>query len=155
MPLDESLVATLRAVAVAMASAHDPWWIIASAAVALHGADAGAVADVDVLLSRTDALRILPTIGVAPVAGSESAAFRSGIFATWRDAALAVEFMADFTYRSGSDWITVAPVTRQAIEVSGVTVFVPERGELHRLLLAFGRPKDLARARGLEALGAS
>jgi hypothetical protein len=154
VPLDDSLVAALQAVAKAMAPARDPWWIIASAAVALHGADAGAVADVDVLLSRADAMRILPTIGVAPAAGSESAGFRSGIFGTWRGTALPVEFMADFTYRYRSDWITVAPTTRQVIDVSGTTVFVPERGELHRLLLAFGRPKDLARSASLAALGA-
>jgi hypothetical protein len=155
MFLDENLVTAVRAVGEAMASAYDPWWIIASAAVALHGADAGAVGDVDVLLSRSDALRILPKIGVEPAGGSESAGFVSGIFATWRRAALPVEFMADFTYRCGSTWITVAPTTRQAIDVAGSTVFVPDRAELHRLLLAFGRPKDLARARSLEALGAS
>jgi hypothetical protein len=152
--LDETLVAAVRAASDVMVSAHDPWWIIASAAVALHGADAGPVGDVDVLLSRRDAMRILPTIGVQPVSGVESAAFHSGIFGTWRGAALPVEFMADFTYRCGADWITVAPTTRQAIEISGRTVFVPERAELHRMLLAFGRPKDLVRARSLEALGA-
>ncbi|WP_353204138.1 hypothetical protein [Sphingomonas sp.] len=154
MALDDRLVAALRAVAEVMAAAHDPWWIIASAAVALHGADAGVVADVDVLLSRDDALRIMPTIGLEVVGGSASAMFRSGIFTTWRGAALPVEFMADFAYRSGPDWVTFAPTTRRAIDVSGTTVFVPERGELHQLLLAFGRPKDLARARSLEALGA-
>ena len=34
----------------AMVHARQPWWVIGSAAVALHGADAGAIGDVD----RTD-----------------------------------------------------------------------------------------------------
>ena len=61
--------------------------------------------------------------------------------------------MADFSYRSGTDWHRVAPRTRQAIRVNGMTVFIPDRAELRRLLEGFGRPKDFDRARRLAALG--
>jgi len=43
------LSASLKAVGTIMDAACDPWWIIASGAVALHGADTGQVADVDAL----------------------------------------------------------------------------------------------------------
>jgi hypothetical protein len=45
---------TLARVADALAGARHPWWIIGSAAVALHGADV-TVGDVDVLLGEEDA----------------------------------------------------------------------------------------------------
>jgi hypothetical protein len=136
-----------------MVEACDPWWIIASAAVALHGADPGHVADVDVLLSVADARRILPTIGIDLRPGSSNAAFRSSIFGTWTGTVLPVEFMADFHRRSGGAWLPMLPATRQPVEVNNVVVFVPERTELQTMLAAFGRPKDMERARSLAALG--
>jgi hypothetical protein len=63
--MDQALVASLTAVAELMESTQDPWWIIVRAAVALHGADPGPVGDVDILLSLRDALRIIPTLGLA------------------------------------------------------------------------------------------
>lgn len=136
-----------------MVEAREPWWIIGSAAVALHGADPGHVADVDVLLSPADARRILPTIGVELQQGSAHAAFRSSIFGTWSGTtSLPVEFMADFHRRSGEAWLPVQPATRRYIDVDGVVAFVPERAELQAILAAFGRPKDLERAKSLAAL---
>ncbi len=108
MTVSPPLSASLNVVGNLMVEARDPWWIIASAAVALHGADPGHVADVDVLLSITDAQRILPTIGIQLRQGSEHAAFRSTIFGTWSGATpLPVEFMADFHRQSGETWLPV------------------------------------------------
>ena len=153
MTVSPPLLASLDAVGNLMVEARDPWWIIASAAVALHGADPGHVADVDVLLSITDAQRILPTIGIQLREGSAHAAFRSRIFGTWIGTTpLPVEFMADFHRRSGETWLPVLPATRQRVEVAGVVVFVPEKADLQAMLTAFGRPKDLQRAQGLAAV---
>lgn len=151
MPVCPALSASVRAVGALMAAARDPWWIISSAAVALHGADAGEVADVDVLLSEADARAILPGIGIECLPGPEHPAFRSGIFAAWTGTALPVEFMAGFCHFSGGAWVPVQPVTRKAVDVGGATVFIPERAELHAMLTGFGRPKDLVRARSLTA----
>jgi hypothetical protein len=107
---------------------------------------------VDVLLSVADARRILPTIGIEPRPGSLHTAFRSSVFGTWTGTGLPVEFMAGFQRRSGEAWLPVRPATRQAVEVQGAVVFVPERIELQAMLTAFGRPKDIERARGLAAL---
>lgn len=106
----------------------------------------------DVLLSLVDARRILPMIGIELRQGSAHAAFRSGIFGTWTGTALPVEFMADFYHRSGEAWLPVRPATRQPIEVDGMIVFVPEKAELQSMLTAFGRPKDMERARRLAAV---
>lgn len=146
------LAASLEAVAAVMKAAHDPWWIIASAAVALHGADPGRVGDVDVLLGIEDAMRILPTIGVTAERGSAHPDFRSAIFGVWRAAPLAIEFMAGFSYRDGAGWQPVRPESRECIDVRGAMLFVPSRTELRDLLRAFGRPKDIERARRLAVL---
>jgi len=152
MIVNPILSASLNAIGNVMVEAHDPWWIIASAAVALHGADPGHVSDVDVLLSVADARRILPAIGIELRSGTAHAAFRSSIFGTWTETALPVEFMADFYRRLGEARLPVRPSTRQSIVVEGVAVFVPERLELQAMLTAFGRPKDMERARSLAAM---
>ncbi|WP_375428054.1 hypothetical protein [uncultured Sphingomonas sp.] len=152
MTVSPALSTSLNAIGNIMVQTHDPWWIIASAAVALHGANPGHVADIDVLLSVADARRILPTIGIEPRQGSAHAAFRSSIFGTWTGTALPVEFMADFHRRSGEAWLPVQPAARQSVEVEGVVVFVPDRAELQAMLAAFGRPKDMERAQSLAAV---
>ncbi|KPF49104.1 hypothetical protein IP65_20430 [Novosphingobium sp. AAP1] len=152
--MEQALVASLEAVAEVMENAQDPWWIIASAAVALHGADPGPVGDVDVLLSLRDARRIIPTLGLALHQGSHHAEFRSTIFATWREPPLPVEFMAGFHHCQGGRWRAIVPATRQRIALGGKTLFVPDLAELGNILQSFGRPKDLARAARLAALSA-
>jgi hypothetical protein len=149
MTISPALSLALNAIGTIMDQAHEPWWIIASAAVALHGADPGRVSDVDVLLSVADARRILPTIGIELRGGPAHETFRSSIFGMWSGTALPVEFMADFHRRSGTEWLPVLPTTRQAINVDNAIVFVPERAELQAMLTAFGRPKDMERARSL------
>lgn len=148
-----ALPSTLIDVARLLESARDPWWIIGSAAVALHGVESLDVADVDVLLSNADAQRIFPAIGLAVLSGTQHPAFRSQVFGTWQESRLPVEFMAGFQLRQGERWRAVTPATRQAIEVAGAWVFVPDRAELRDLLESFGRTKDLLRARMLDAVG--
>ncbi len=151
MKIDARLATSISAAGHAMEAAVDPWWIISSAAVALHGANAGHVADVDILLSVKDARHLLPLLGLEMKRGSDHPDFRSSIFATWTAPPLPIEFMAGFFHRSGVDWLPVRPRTREAIEISATTVFVPGREELSLMLRGFGRPKDLARAARLEA----
>jgi hypothetical protein len=151
MTIDPVLLAAVEAVGIIMEQAADPWWIIASAAVALHGADAGRVSDVDVLLSIADARSILPTISIDLQAGTAHPAFRSAVFRRWSGSTLPVEFMAGFHYLHGTRWRAVRPTTRHAVKVGGGVVFIPERAELHAMLTAFGRPKDRERARSLQS----
>lgn len=152
MIITPALSESLSAIGTIMDQARDPWWVIASAAVALHGADPGHVADVDVLLSVPDAKRILPSIGIELRGGSAHPAFRSSIFGTWCGTALPVEFMADFQFLSGEGWLSVQPTTRKAVKAGNAMMFVPEKTELQALLTAFGRPKDMERARRLASI---
>jgi len=152
MAISPGLATSLTAIGTIIDGANDPWWIIASVAVALHGADPGSVGDVDVLLSVADARHILPAIGIELREGSAHASFWSSIFGRWTKTALPVEFMADFHRYSGMAWVPVLPTTRQAIEVDGTVVFIPERAEMETMIAEFGRPKDIERACRLAAL---
>lgn len=146
MLFGRSLDETLTAVAHAMAPARHDWWIIASAAVALHGVDPGVVDDVDVLLDPRDAGAILTGFGVEAAPGSADAKFRSDLFARWTGPPLPVEFFAGFHLLESGVWREIRPATRQAVSLDKATLFIPERAELKAMLLRFGRPKDLARA---------
>ena len=144
-----ALMRTCIVLGEAMAAARDPWWIIGSAAVALHGADAGMIGDVDVVLSVPDAHRLCAMRDVAIGQTAAHPLFRSRLFARWTGTPLAIELMAGFEVATADGWHPVNPVSRQRIETGGATVYVPVAGELIALLRLFGRRKDLTRAAAL------
>jgi hypothetical protein len=149
--LPEPLRQTLVMVAEQGMSAADPWWIIASAAVALHGAPVDDVRDVDLLMSGRDARAALLRVGVELHAGHATDLFRSAVFGTWRGPPLPVEIFGDFDFAGPDGWSRVTPVSRQPVAIGGHILFVPSAAELKQMLIGFGRPKDLARARLLPA----
>lgn len=134
----------------AAAEARDPWWIIGSAAVALHGADVADIKDIDVLMTASDAERTLHHLGLPKCAPTSSAMFRSSVFGTWSAPPFPVEIMGDLSLASPAGWRPVRPESREAVTVEGQRLFVPAVGELIALLRSFGRPKDLVRIRLLE-----
>ena len=144
--LPEPLRQTLEMVADLAAPAAGPWWIIASAAVALHGAPVRDVRDVDLLMSEDDARRTLVRAGVEPRSDQGTDKFRSAAFGTWLGAPLPVEIFGGFEFAGPNGWTRVRPETREPIAVRDKTLFVPSAAELRAMLIGFGRPKDLARA---------
>lgn len=149
--LASDLRETLVMVATTMRDARNPWWVIASAAVALHGVTAIAVGDVDVVTSVGDARRLMARPGVVPIEDGASSLFRSTVFGRWETPPLVVEIMAGFHVATAAGWTEVLPRTRVPIFVEGCAIYVPERAELAGMLRLFGRPKDLERARLLTA----
>jgi hypothetical protein len=148
-----TLAAALVQVAEAAAVARDRWWIIGSAAVALHGADVGEIGDIDLLMSRRDSARLLGSLGLAPAPGVPSARFRSAAFGRFEARGVEVEVMGGLHLADGSGWRPVRLRGRESVMVAGRLVYRPPRRELAALLRRFGRPKDLVRAAALEALG--
>lgn len=147
MVLQQPLSATLAELAPVLArNARHDWWIIASAALALHGIDPGPVGDVDVLLDRRDVPAVFAALGLGDGAGQGTALFRSEHFGTWCGSDLPVELMAGFALQKDGEWREIRPRTRQGVGFVGYTLFVPERDELREMFVRFGRPKDLDRA---------
>ena len=68
---------TCAMVAAAMTRARNRWWIIRSAAVALHGVDPGPVGHVDLLASAADLRRLADANAFTLAAGTPDARFRS------------------------------------------------------------------------------
>ncbi|WP_380778906.1 hypothetical protein [Sphingomonas sp. R86520] len=149
--LASDLGETLVMVATTMRDARNPWWVIASAAVALHGVTSIAVGDVDVVTSVGGARRLMARLGVVPIEDDASSLFRSTVFGRWETPPLVVEIMAGFHVATAAGWTEVLPRTRVPIFVEGCAIYVPERAELAGMLRLFGRPKDLERARLLTA----
>lgn len=146
MEIADPLRQTLIAVADRLRGTRHDWWIISSAAVALHGGDPGAVGDVDILLDPRDAPAVFAALGLPLDPGRGTAHFRSDWFGTWHGAPLPVELFAGFSLCEDGVWNSVLPKTRQVVTVDGAALYVPGREELKAMLLRFGRPKDLARA---------
>lgn len=140
------LADTLAMVSEAASGAKDPWWLIGSAAVVLHGRDLGHVKDVDLMMSAADADAILKRVGERPRDGKPNDRFRSLVFGVWSAPPIPVEVMGGFSVATPEGWRDVSLVTRETVTVVGRPVYVPSAEELIRLLHSFGRPKDLERA---------
>lgn len=147
--LPADLRQTLVMTADALEGARDPWWIISSAAVALHGVTPIKVGDVDVLMSVGDAWRLMDALDITPIEANSSSLFQSTLFGRWETPPLVVEIMAGFHVATAAGWTETLPTTRMPVLVEGAVVYVPEREELAGMLRLFGRPKDLERARRL------
>lgn len=143
------LVTSLKRVAELMARAEHDWWIIGSAAVALHGRDPGGIADIDVLLSVEDSENILEPRVILPELKPPHPQFHSKWFSRWDGTPVPVEFMAGFQLFDGEEWRPVMFETRERVELNGLALFVPSKEELRALFLRFGRGKDLQRAAAL------
>jgi hypothetical protein len=151
MSLRPELRTTLIELAAVMAEARDPWWIIASAAMALHGAPVE-VGDVDLLASERDARDVLARLGVTTSSAFGTDRFRSSVFARWDALPVPVEIMADFHVFGPAGWRPLIPESRVMIALGGVSLPVPSVAELVDHCRRYGRPKDAKRAALLQRL---
>jgi hypothetical protein len=149
--LPPALAQLLGSLAAELGACREPWWLIGSAAMAVHGA-AVEVADVDLLLAVADAQAFLDRRGVAAEAGTPNDIFSSAVFATLPAPPFTVELFAGFRVRGADGWRPLVPETRQMVPIADSTVFVPSIAELIEWGRLFGRPKDAAREPLLQAL---
>ena len=134
----------------------DPWCLIGSAAALLVGADVG-VADVDVLVSRDDAERLMTLWASMRDDVHEPAdadRFRSHV-ACFRFPGLPVEIMGGLELNGESGWQPVSAGRLTLVGVDGLAVPVPSVADQIRILESFGRDKDRHRATALRALTSS
>jgi len=150
-----AIESTLLALQPALALTRQPWWILGSAAVALHGGDPGEVRDIDLLLDRQDHAAVVAGLGLVPSAGESDGRFRSDWFNRWTGAALPVDLFAGFHLLADGVWQEALPHSRVAVQAGGITVHVPDRQELAVLLARFGRDKDLRRIAALSRISRS
>lgn len=153
--LAPDLLASLKQVAEITRHLVEPWWLFGSAAMALHGARPIQVGDIDLLVSRGDAPRLLERLGLPIAPGKKSDRFHSEIFASWATPPLTVEILAGFHVRVGEEWREVQPRSREAVTLPCGTFHVPEVAELIEWCRLFGRPKDFQRMKLLRELPAS
>lgn len=146
MDANSSLAATLHNLAPLLDGAGCRWVIIGSAAVAMHTGDATGIGDVDVLIDEADAATAFAALNLPLCPGAGDERFRSRWFGTWLSAPLPVELFSGFEVRSDGPWRPVHLKTRIEREFGGARGYIPGAGELHDLLLSFGREKDLIRA---------
>lgn len=150
--LTDDLVATLDIVASAATGLRDPWWIFGGAAMALAGLDESHVPDVDIMASPRDARALIDVLHGQVVQDPGEGLFRSEVFGQILTTPVPVDVMANMDVRAGGDWAPVAFHSRMPIDVGGSVVFIPAVAEQIATCRLFGRPKDLERARRLEAL---
>lgn len=147
--IEARLMATLAGLMpIARAGFRDPWWIIGSAAMRLAGVGAPEPNDIDLLCSGRDADALAEAwaahrdIDFRPADGDR---FRSR-FARFPYLPMPLEAMGDLEVRVAGAWQPVQVTAELQVEVNGHAVTVPTLREQQRILLLFGREKDLAKA---------
>ena len=132
---------------------RDPWWIIGSAAMALAGIPDIVPQDIDVLCSRRDALR-LREVWSGHIDGqlqpADEARFRS-TFARFTHLPMPLEVMGGLEVMTAIGWQELNVRDDVRIDVGDHAVRIPTREDQRRILLAFGRDKDLAKAARIPA----
>ena len=131
-----------------MREAADPWWLVGSAAMALHGAPVDA-ADIDLLTSREDARRLFGDWLEEP---RDSTLFRSELFARRPLGRFTLEVMAGFHVRDGACWREFVPQSRCEVRLGEALLYTPGVKGLIAMCALFGRPKDVERKRLLERI---
>ena len=145
--MTDELARTLAMIAQVAQGSADPWWIIGSAAVLLHGGKVDRIKDVDLMMSAADAAGFVERTGVSLRRGSGDGRFRSGVIGIWELPPVPVEAFGGLEVLTSGEWRPVMLASRKAVTVGGAELFVPSVEELVALLHLFGRPKDLERAR--------
>ncbi|MGN7831153.1 hypothetical protein ACTJI2_06005 [Pseudoxanthomonas sp. 22568] len=152
--IDTRLMATLAGlVPIARACFRDPWWVIGSAAMRLAGVDGPEPNDVDLLCSARDADALAEAWTAhrdAHYRPADDGRFRSR-FARFAHLPMPLEVMGDLEVRVADDWQPVQVASELQVEVNGHAIPVPTPSEQRRILLLFGRDKDLAKARRISA----
>ncbi|WP_430389280.1 hypothetical protein [Dyella sp. 20L07] len=134
----------------------DPWCVIGSTAALLVGAEVD-VADVDVLVTREDAERLMALWAPRREPSYEPAGaerFRSH-FARFRFPGMPVEVMGGLELDAGDGWQPVKAGQLTLVGLDGLAVPVPSVADQIRILESFGREKDRHRATSLRALASS
>jgi hypothetical protein len=150
--MGDRLTGALAEIAIAAPADADDWWIIGSAAMVICGIEDLEPEDVDLLGSATTLSRCLDRWRVEPGQPRPGDRFRSQPYVRVElPGCLPIETMGDLHVFSQVGWQPMTPRTRAAVDVGGHRVFVPELQEQLDILQLFGRPKDLAKARMIEA----
>ncbi|KRA42913.1 hypothetical protein ASD72_12650 [Pseudoxanthomonas sp. Root630] len=133
---------------------RDPWWIIGSAAMVLAGIPDVVPQDIDVLCSRRDALQLreawVDHVDTAYRPADETR-FRSA-FARFVHLPMPVEVMGGLELMTATGWQPVQVHDDVRLDIAGYGVRLPTPAEQRRILLAFGRDKDLAKATRIPVL---
>ncbi|MGR6430580.1 hypothetical protein ACU5AY_06625 [Rhizobium sp. PAMB 3174] len=129
----------------AMSGFEGRWWIIGSAAMALHGVEGIDPNDIDILVSADDARRLSTRWKIEPFAMPPHPRFRSEVFLRKPLAAREAEVMGGFEVMTVGGWTPVEPRDRIVVSHAGGMLYVPSIAEIIDMCRQFGREKDLAR----------
>ena len=152
--MDAKLVGALQEIARAAPAGREDWWIIGSVALVLAGVEGVEPADVDLLGSAETLSIFLHNWQEQPAPPKPGARFRSNPYDRIdRPGCLPIETMGDLEVLSESGWQKVLPLTRLIVDINGLPVFIPALDEQLAILRLFGREKDLAKIRLVEAAG--
>ena len=151
--IKEEIIKALQQAQPTLEQLKDKYFIIGATALILSGIEVGETADIDILTSHRDAdfLRNVWKDFALPVpVQKEEDEFISN-FSRYDFGKLIVEVMGDLKVRKAGVWLPLTINFGETIDLGEFKVSVPTLAEQKRVLSFFGRAKDLARIKIIEA----
>lgn len=147
--MDERLEKSLSHLVTMMTGAREPWWIIGSTAMVLSGVEGIHPDDVDVVADGKMLQRIA---GVPESEPKPHEKFRSNPYTRIKVAGgMDIEFQGDLALWENNKWTQLSFCSRIETRINDILLYVPSLDEQLLIFRRFGRAKDLAKARILEA----
>lgn len=132
---------------------RQPWWLIGSAALVAWGVPEIVCRDIDILVDIDDAVRLEQVWAGRREHGFVTAndhLFRSR-FARFTGFSLPVETMGGLHLNVAGCWQAVIPSDRRCLATPAGELYLPSLPALIEILDAFGRDKDIDKARRARA----
>lgn len=128
----------------------DDYYIIGASGLILHNIDVGTTSDIDILVSERDSetLKLLWKEYMEEEPDTKEDELFISNFARYRFTSLDIEVMGELKVKTNGVFKTLEILDYITIEIEdGFYVKIPSIEEYKRILLLFGREKDLKRRR--------
>ena len=146
MNIKEKIETLLAEISPVLETLKDEWFIIGASALILSDVTISDTKDLDLLTSRRDAayLKTAWKERILDHTPADSDLFRSN-FARFHFTTLDLEVLGGFEVNKGGKWIPLTVQEHYRIDYPAFSIKIPSLSEQKRILVFFGRPKDLTR----------
>ena len=145
--IKEKIIRTLEEAIPGLAMLEDNFFVIGASAIILSGIEIGNTSDIDILTSARDAEKLKKVwkdkIEANPLM-KESDLFKSD-FSRYNFTEMDVEIQGDLVIYKENRWMEVNVHKYTSVEINNLPIKIPTIEDQMRILLLFGREKDMKR----------
>ena len=147
MTSKDKIMRTLAGVAKELGQVDEDWYVIGASSMLLSGIEIGETSDIDILTTPKGAEELKAALKeyIEPSPKTKDDWLFRSDFARFNMPLMDIEAMGGLQINNDGAWQDVAVNEYVTVNVNGLDVKVPTLDEIRKILLLFGREKDLRR----------